>query len=170
MDVCFKLPQGLRKELARPYGFLFVNNEALFEFLKRVKSNFYTVGDVVTSTVLEKGLLPKIAIVDGRTKRVIRTSRVDHSGFRIVRVTNEPGLIRGSVISALKDALESNERWIFEVEGEEDLLVIPLTIFAKEGDLVLYGQPNAGAVVLEVNALSRLRVKTLFENFEADTC
>lgn len=170
MDICFRLPQGLRKELARPYGFLFVNNEALFEFLKRTKSNFYTVGDVVTSTVLERGLLPKIAIVDGKTKRVIKTSMVDHSGFRILRVTNEPGLIRGTVLNVLRNALESNERLILEVEGEEDLLVIPLVIFAKEGDLVLYGQPNAGAVVLEVNALSRLRVKALFENFEADTC
>ena len=169
-DICFRLPMNLRRELARPYGFLFVNDVELFKFLSKVPTNFYTVGDVVTSTVLRVGLLPKIALIDGKTKRVIRASKANTYGFEVTKMLNEPGLIRASAMKALKEALESSKRWLFEVEGEEDLLVIPIVLFSKDGDYVLYGQPNAGVVVLEINELSRQRVKTLFENFVPDTC
>ncbi len=168
--MCFILPQSLRRELARPYGFLFVNERELFAFLTQRRTNFYTVGDVVTSTVLRMGLLPKIALVDGKTKRIVRTSRVDSAEFERYKIINEPGVIRASSIKALRETIESEKRWLFEVEGEEDLLVIPLVLYARVGEYVLYGQPNAGVVVIEVNELSKLRVKTLFENFVPDSC
>jgi len=66
LDKPLILPDKLRAELRKIYGEIRGENE-LPDFLKG--KLFYTVGDVVTYTVLKLGLEPKIAIVDYRTMR-----------------------------------------------------------------------------------------------------
>jgi hypothetical protein len=75
-----------------------------------------------------------------------------------------------SAIERLRELLTSGKKYLVVVEGEEDLLVIPLVLYLKEGTYVVYGQPNAGVVALEVNEFSRFRVKSLFESFQPEVC
>ncbi|MFP3233587.1 MAG: DUF359 domain-containing protein [Sulfolobaceae archaeon] len=169
VDYCFILPQELRNQLAKPYGILFTNNAELLHFLKsRKNSRIITVGDVVTKTVLDLNLTPFLSLVDGKTRRKFNIEK------RAVmeRVKNEAGLIRLSTISKIKELLEidSDASKIVYVEGEEDLLVIPIIIYGKDGDIILYGQPYAGAVVLIIDDLIRRRVMEIFTKFRIVKC
>jgi uncharacterized protein (UPF0218 family) len=169
VDYCFILPQELRNQLAKPYGILFANNAELLHFLKsRKNSRIITVGDVVTKTVLDLNLTPFLSLVDGKTRRKFNIEK------RTVmeRVKNEAGLIRLSAISKIKELLEidSDASKVVYVEGEEDLLVIPIVIYGKDGDIILYGQPYAGAVVLIIDDLIRRRVMEIFTKFSIVKC
>ena len=169
VDYCFILPQELRNQLAKPYGILFTNNAELLHFLKsRKNSRIITVGDVVTKTVLDLNLTPFLSLVDGKTRRKFNIEK------RTVmeRVKNEAGLIRLSAISKIKELLEidSDASKVVYVEGEEDLLVIPIVIYGKDGDIILYGQPYAGAVVLIIDDLIRRRVMEIFTKFRIVKC
>jgi len=163
-----KLPLPLRGQLSRPYGYLFINVEPLAEFLK--DKEFVTVGDVVTETAFRLGLRPRMALIDGRTKRVIAKEVKGVEGYEVVTLRNEPGLIRVSAVEKMRELIASGKKYLVVVEGEEDLLVIPLVLHLKEGTYVVYGQPNAGVVALEVNEFSRLRVKNLLESFQPEVC
>ena len=48
------------------------------------------------------------------------------------------------------------------VNGEEDLLVIPVCIHAPEGAR-MYGQPNEGLVVVQVDSEIKNKTKTLLD-------
>lgn len=155
--------------MAKPYGILFTNNTELLHFLKsRKNSRIITVGDVVTKTVLDLNLTPFLSLVDGKTRRKFNIEK------RTVmeRVKNEAGLIRLSAISKIKELLEidSDASKVVYVEGEEDLLVIPIVIYGKDGDIILYGQPYAGAVVLIIDDLIRRRVMEIFTKFRIVKC
>jgi hypothetical protein len=163
-----KLPLHLRGQLSRPYGYLFINVESFAEFLK--DKEFVTVGDVVTETAFRLGLRPQMALVDGKTKRVIAKEVKGVEGYEVVNLRNEAGLIRVSAIERLRELISSGKKYLVVVEGEEDLLVIPLVLYLKEGTYVVYGQPNAGVVALEVNEFSRIRVKSLLESFQPEVC
>ncbi|MFP3197290.1 MAG: DUF359 domain-containing protein [Sulfolobaceae archaeon] len=169
VDYCFILPQELRNQLAKPYGILFTNNAELLHFLKsRKNSRIITVGDVVTKTVLDLNLTPFLSLVDGKTRRKFNIEK----RTSMERVKNEAGLIRLSAISKIKELLEidSGTSKVVYVEGEEDLLVIPIVIFGKDGDIILYGQPYAGAVVLTIDDLIRRRVMEIFTKFRIVKC
>jgi uncharacterized protein (UPF0218 family) len=127
-----------------------------------------TVGDVVTKTVLDLNLTPFLSLVDGKTRRKFNIEK----RTSMERVKNEAGLIRLSAISKIKELLEidSGTSKVVYVEGEEDLLVIPIVIYGKDGDIILYGQPYAGAVVLTIDDLIRRRVMEIFTKFRIVKC
>lgn len=156
--------------MVKPYGILFTNNAELLHFLiSRKNSRIITVGDVVTKTVLDLNLTPFLSLVDGKTRRKFNTEK---RTTVMERVKNEAGLIRLSAISKIKELLEidSDASKVVYVEGEEDLLVIPIVIYGKDGDIILYGQPYAGAVVLIIDDLIRRRVMEIFTKFRIVKC
>ena len=166
VDYCFHLPFELRSQLSKPYGILFRSNAKLKEFLTSNKSRIITVGDVVTTTLLDLGITPFLSIIDGKTKRKIKVELNANSE----RIVNEAGLIRLSAILKIKEVLESNSSKVLYIDGEEDLLVIPIVIYGRKGDIVIYGQPNAGAVMLVIDELMKKRVLDIFRQFRVEEC
>ena len=165
------MPIFLKEELSRPYGFLFTNNNSLIEFLyKRKNSRIITVGDVVTSTLRSYNIIPFLSIIDGKTKRYIQMKIYEEN---IIKVKNERSLIRFSVMNLiqkiLNDEIKLNKNIIL-VDGEEDLLTIPVVLFGKNNDIIIYGQPNAGAVVIINNQFVKMRMKQVFEKFIVKKC
>ncbi len=120
--------------------------------LKNILSNkdIITVGDVTTKRSLELGLCPKLAIFDGLTRRSLP---VQIRARRVIKVRNPRGRICLEAVEGIKRALNEG-RWV-KVEGEEDLLAIPALLLAPEGHYLLYGQPGAGVVLLEVNKYTK---------------
>ena len=49
------------------------------------------------------------------------------------------------------------------VNGEEDLLVLPVCIHAPENSVVLYGQPNKGLVLVQITTEIRNKAQTLLD-------
>jgi Uncharacterized protein conserved in archaea len=71
-------------------------------------------------------------------------------------IKNPAGTIQKEAWNAITEAIRQKTNLC--VDGEEDLLVIPAVILAKQKTLVVYGYPNKGICLLEAN----LKNKTIF--------
>jgi len=104
-----------------------------------------TVGDFVTANIVGAGLHPDIAVVD---HRVMRENVEPVELGESVEVVNPPGTISAESQRVLTEAITFNKRLGVVVEGEEDLLVLPLMAWMPVGSVVVYGQPREGMVVV----------------------
>ncbi|WP_158613665.1 GTP-dependent dephospho-CoA kinase family protein [Sulfodiicoccus acidiphilus] len=155
----------MRPELSRPYGILFINDDALVSFLIRF-NGVITVGDYVTSILRNRGVKPVLSVVDGTTRRVSFSSSITFQK----EVRNPPSTISLEAFKVIAEALERRGGETIMVRGEEDMLVIPVLLLAPEGDVVVYGQPKAGAVALEVSQPMRWRASSLLRAMEVKEC
>ncbi|AAK40744.1 DUF359 domain-containing protein [Saccharolobus solfataricus] len=171
VNLCFSF-DNLRNELSRPYGILFINNKIFLEFISKSiqrGSRIITVGDYVSRVLEENGIVPFLEVIDGKTKRTITQNRAITRN-KEYKVTNEAGKIRFEIFEIMENILKDREGGVVFVDGEEDLLVIPVTLSANHGDIVIYGQPNAGAVVIIVNEMIRWRVRDILEKAIVKEC
>ena len=125
------------------------------------------VGDVCAATLLDMGVTPDIAIIDGMTKRVELEQKVDTNNFEIIlNASNPPGQITPSLFRAVANALHNDQTTCIEVEGEEDLAPIVIHLLAPLGTNVVYGQPNKGVVLRVTTLESKEQCRTLLSKFE----
>jgi GTP-dependent dephospho-CoA kinase len=149
------LPQEKRIELKDPLGDLWIgdvetNLERLLNFLAHYKPVcLATVGDFVSYNILAADIHPDIVVVD---HKIMRKS-IDPIDFEreFVNVPNTPGTINSRAQSVLYQAAKECEHLAVIVDGEEDLLVLPLMAFMPNGSVIIYGQPREGMVVITLN-------------------
>jgi uncharacterized protein (UPF0218 family) len=153
------------KLLKRPFGTLIsdkhVTRQKIAEILKGTKK-VITVGDATTERLVSYGIIPDIAVIDGRERRSLR-SYPDNYQARQIRCTNPTGTISKQAVTALQKALKKPHPVRVLVEGEEDMLALPLFEIAPEGSAVLYGQPLEGMVVVRITVAKKKRAKDLME-------
>lgn len=118
-----------------------------------------TVGDATTERLLGFGITPDLAIVDGKERRLARN--YPRHDAKEVRCTNPAGTISQTAIELLRKALSEKEPVVVVVEGEEDLLALPVFAMAPEGAMVLYGQPLEGMVAVKITPAKRKQAKDL---------
>lgn len=123
------------------------------------------VGDQVTRTVLSLGVKAKLYVVDGKTKRS-RVAMVSVPDAKILRVENPPGYLGEEALAAVEEAFRGEESVLITVEGEEDLLTLAAILYAPEGALVIYGQPDEGLVAVRVDKERRRFAEKIFEEME----
>ena len=68
----------------------------------------------------------------------------------------------------LEDALSMSSHVRIIVEGEEDLLALPLFLIVPQGSILLYGQPSEGLVVVKINSKVRKKAKDLMDRIGMD--
>ncbi len=145
----------MRKRLSEPLGPVISTEESDFlsgEFV-------ISVGDVCSITLYHRGIMPHLAVLDGRTKRSSHTETVTFDGYSVIRVRNPQGTISSEMWSAVEKAMESAEKTLIIVEGEEDLAALPCILMAPEGAYVVYGIPDEGMCVVKVDENARNKVK-----------
>jgi uncharacterized protein (UPF0218 family) len=165
----FKMGEELRRELSKPWGLVITNDEIesgkLEEALKSMRADtIVTVGDVTTHKFFERGLMPKLAIVDMKTLRGIY--QVDLRRYmKVVReVVNPPGHIVSTIVDEIGKAFK--EGGLVMVRGEEDLLVIPSVLALPEGVVVAYGQPGVGVVLVKIDKDKKEKAKELLTSMK----
>lgn len=159
------LPEGRRHLFRTPFGTLYPEIDQVIPLLR--DATVYTVGDVVTYHLIQKGIIPAIAIIDGHTMR-IPCNRSPAVYRRRRSAWNPPGTLTEELMDALECAVADPGVLIF-VEGEEDLAVIPLVLSAPEGAVILYGQPGEGVVLCRVTEAAKEQARTLLSYFVEDT-
>jgi uncharacterized protein (UPF0218 family) len=107
------------------------------------------VGDFVAANLITAGLLPDIVVVDNKTLRE-QVKPVIH-GLKEVKVPNSAATINAKAWLALRTAVTLKRRVAVVVEGEEDLLVLPLLAEMPLGSVIAYGQPHEGLVAVTVS-------------------
>ena len=159
----YSLPDRFRKDFRDPFGPLFPDIAAAESVFSGCM--IIAVGDVVTQNLVDAGIVPDLAVIDGSTMREPCDRTLDLQ-VPEVRVSNPAGMITGALIRAIDDAMHRGP-CLIHVEGEEDLAVIPVVMAAPDGACVLYGQPGQGVVVIKVDEQYRDQAEVLFRLFEA---
>jgi len=123
------------------------NLERLLNFLKDNKPVcLASVGDFVSYNILAADIHPDIVVVD---HKIMRKS-IDPIEFEreYVNVPNPAGTINAQAQSVLFQAVKECKHLAVIVDGEEDLLVLPLMAFMPNDSVIIYGQPREGMVVI----------------------
>lgn len=119
-----------------------------------------TVGDASTERLIQFGLIPDIAVVDGLERRSRRSAPTYYDAAEL-RCSNPPGSISADAVDALKRAVRGKHPSRVIVDGEEDLLSLPMFCLVPEGSVVIYGQPLEGLVVVRVTAAKKKEARAL---------
>jgi len=163
----YRLPASLRPLLAKPFGPVYQTRRTLEETRRKV---VVAVGDVVTKTFLDQGVVPKLMVVDGVTLRGTRVADalegLPTHGVRHVDVDNPPACITRELIGAMDRGLKEKGSTILHVKGEEDLAALPAMILAPNGAVVCYGQPREGVVVVHVDDAIRKQAQDILNQME----
>jgi uncharacterized protein (UPF0218 family) len=163
LQKAYKLPESLRPRLAKPLGRFFAAGEVEgAEFRGLVtKSHFVvTVGDRVTETVGAMGRTPDIQVVDGKENRKGREPP-DVPYARLIEVANPAGGLTEEAIDGIRAAFEGKKPARVLVDGEEDLMAIPVIALAPVSAVVFYGQPGEGIVAVQADAKSKSRNRAI---------
>ncbi|TRO46301.1 DUF359 domain-containing protein [Candidatus Bathyarchaeota archaeon] len=168
MAIAYNLTPELRVKLKEPFGILIRGSFAetmdkMENIVKREKPpRIVSVGDTVTRNLHEHELNPQLSITDNKRMRK-RVRPRTFTGKNIVHVRNPQGTITEEAITAIREALESNERFHIIVDGEEDLLALIAVLYAPENSLVVYGQPYEGIVVIRVTSEKKAGAKKILK-------
>ncbi|QUC65039.1 GTP-dependent dephospho-CoA kinase family protein [Nitrosopumilus sp. K4] len=164
-----KLPDSLRDELKIPLGVLLLEKDATKQnIVKHIPENSFviTVGDRTTEKMIEFGLTPSLQIVDSQEKRV-RRAPPKNSGIQTeLTCDNPPAEITLESIETIKKAFSSKHPVRLTINGEEDLLVLPVCIYAPDNSVVMYGQPNEGLVIVQITPEIRNKTQRLLDLME----
>ena len=162
------LPAYLRTELKNPLG-------KLFEKMKTAdfKNNFFiTVGDETTKTFNKLSRSPNIAVIDYKVARKKKYNKLKELGFsgnqRIYEVKNPPGSLSKELFNLIKNIFENitcQDHIIIQIDGEEDLSVLPLILVAPLGASIFYGQPNKGIVEVRIEEETKAKTRFLLSRF-----
>lgn len=151
----------MRGRLAKPFGEILLFEKAAERLRERkAQTRSFTliaVGDQTVVNLLKAGLSPDNAVYDGICQRkevprewisLIRDAAVREGGS--VRAPNMPGTINPRMEARVRDVLGIGGGWV-EIEGEDDLCSLVVMAYASIGSVLLYGQPNAGVVWVEID-------------------
>ena len=161
------LPENLREKLKIPLGKLIheanVNKENV---LMNIPADSYiiTVGDATTEKMIKFGIIPSLQIIDSHEKRKERIPPSDSRIKSQLSCDNPSGQITSQSISEIKKAFQSKPPVRLTINGEEDLLVIPVCIFAPQNSTVLYGQPNEGLVIVPITNEIRNKAQAILDS------
>jgi len=158
------LPENLRDELKIPLGKLILNSSSEKEsYIRKIYSEkvVITVGDATSQLLLDMGLVPLLHIVDGQEKRQKRSLPLANSINTEITIKNNAGEISDESFNLIKNIFEEKPPIRLVVDGEEDLLVLPVCLFAPKNSAIMYGQPNEGLVIAEITNEIREKVQKI---------
>jgi pantetheine-phosphate adenylyltransferase len=168
----YRMPEGLRILLHKPFGKLITENIEM----KDLNPNLIaTVGDVTTKHFLDSGIKPSVSIIDFVVERKRKFSKIEELGFnggeKIIPLVNSQSTISQNIwhmlIQVVKHLPEKKPQIIL-VDGEEDLLVLPLILSLPLGFLIFYGQPGAGFVQVEVTIQEKENARNIVSLFSGE--
>ena len=70
---------------------------------------------------------------------------------KFVNVDNPPGTVTAQSQRILSVAAKECAQIAVIIDGEEDLLVLPLMVYLENGSVIIYGQPREGMVVITLD-------------------
>lgn len=162
-----RLPESLRKQLKIPFGILLpsqqVNRNNIQKHLSE-KTFLITVGDATTENMINLGIVPSLQIIDNQEKRKERKLLSIKGVNTTLSCRNPAGEINKECITTIKNGFNSKSPVRIIVDGEEDLLVIPVCIFAPPNSVVMYGQPNEGLVIVKIDTEIRDKAQKILDS------
>ena len=125
------------------------------------------VGDVTVYSLQIANREAWISVIDGMThrKKWDKFEQIDMDEKLLINAKNPPGMLTNSIFEACSKAISQFENVTIFVDGEEDLAPIPLILMAPLGTILLYGQPNEGLIVREIDISAKRRARRFLDSF-----
>jgi uncharacterized protein (UPF0218 family) len=156
-----RITEEARAQLKKPLGEVYSDRD---ELKARSKDHrIISVGDVCTLVLLRSGIKPHLAVFDFKYKRMnlpkedINKLKTEYP--RPKTFQNPPGTLSEPLIKDAKDLIEEGGAVL--IEGEEDLCALAFILALAENDIVVYGQPDEGIVVVDSSEETKRKVKKL---------
>lgn len=164
------LPEHLRSLLQKPFGLLLTGAAIEASMRRHAAKGIITVGDKTTLTAREFGILPTVSVIDFQVER---QAFAEYSRFRfpdtvvVDRFQSGPGYLTLDVIGYIEMLMDSKIRTahVCIIEGEDDLVALPIMVYAAVGSVVYYGQPGKGVVEVVVTKNVQQQAEKLFKQF-----
>ena len=174
-----RMPDVLDDDFKTPMGELFEGPEdapevalsAMLEALPPNRGALVAVGDVTVKGLMDMGILPDVAFIDGQTKRKALdvSLQVQSEQFALTRsLVNPPSQLTPALLESVRWSLEQDEPVLIEGDGEEDLAPMFVLAAAPLGTIVVYGQPRQGVVMRILDLEAKHRARNLLVHFEAE--
>jgi len=168
-----KLPDNLREELRKPIGRIINNSQQLIVNSEQLCGNksllIISVGDIVSQELEKQKIIPAIKIIDLRTQRQPICRDVINHISTMKKIINPPGFICPRAVQAVHKAIskyyQTKISQIVVIKGEEDLLALPAILLVPLGAIVIYGQKDIGAVVVEVTEEIKQKISNIINQF-----
>jgi uncharacterized protein (UPF0218 family) len=161
-----RLPENLRSELKKPLGLLVPDYAVTRSSVsKNIPKDAFvvTVGDATTEKMISFGFNPSLQIVDSLEKRSMRDLP---GGYvkTILECVNPAAEVTEESISTIRKAFDMDSPVRIIVNGEEDLLVLPVAVYAPDNSIILYGQPNEGLVIVSLTEEVRNKARSIMNS------
>ena len=155
--------------LKRPFGTLVlekdITKQKILSMLEGAKK-IIAVGDATTERLISFNITPDIAVIDGVERRSLRNRSIKYHAKQML-CKNPAGTISKEAVHVLQSALETPSPVTVKVEGEEDMLALPLFTMAPKGSVVLYGQPLEGIVLVNITEEKQNEAKELMNKISS---
>ena len=160
------LPDNLRNKLKNPLGILVKDSDVTKDsVLKKIPAGSFviSVGDATTEKLIKYGIIPSLQIIDCMEKRIKR-NLLSGDVKTSLNCINPPAEVTIESVKTIKKAFQSTKPVRITVTGEEDLLVLPVVVYAPEKSVVLYGQPNEGIVIVSITEEIRNKAQSIIDS------
>lgn len=157
------LPENLRSVLQQPWGKIFTDAPQNIDGSKVI-----VVGDATAQKFNQKNIGQFLSIIDFLIQREIKFSGLPELGFNnqnSQQVRNPHGMITSELFEAIHLAFKAKTQTVIQIEGEDDLAVLPVLLIAPLGFSIFYGQPNEGLVQVIVSEENKEKAYALASKF-----
>lgn len=153
------IPEQVRDELKKPLGSVHSDFKEIMELSHTHR--IISVGDICTLGMLSMGVKPHLAVFDHLYMRRMLTPgmvRILESNFKNPkRYKNSPGTLSKGILSDASKLLEEGGAVL--IDGEEDLTALAFIMAAEPNDVIVYGQPDEGMVIVKPNKALKKKIK-----------
>jgi uncharacterized protein (UPF0218 family) len=166
--VTLHLPKDMRDELRVPLGPVLDEGELAARI--DPTSSIATVGDMCTETLHRLGVPIKLAIVDFKTRRHpdgMWREALTAVGDVTILVGSPAGTIHSELYNIIIKSWACGYSVKIVVDGEEDLAALPAILHAPGGATVIYGIPDKGLALVQVDDKIKDVVSEALTRFEA---
>ena len=144
-----KISEQARQKLKKPLGKVYNSLEKVKLLSKKYR--IISVGDICTLALLCIGVRPHLAVFDLKYMRKPlpkQMAAILKREFKnIIGIKNKHGTVSDKLLSDAKTIIKKGGA--LHVDGEEDLTALVFIKNASPKEIVVYGQPNEGIVVVK---------------------
>lgn len=150
METVYEPTDEEREQLGRAHGEVVEGGE-LVSRLREEDRRVICVGDRVSLDVASSDVEAETYIVDGKIQREPVNGGKNIEAGRRFRTVNPAGRITENAWDTVRKSMAVECTSVVDVDGEEDLLALPATVFAPEDSVIVYGLRNEGAVLMDAD-------------------
>jgi len=159
----FIVSPEIRKEISESNGEICSPSTIREKYSRRTVC---AVGDVTTRNLRNASIDLFLQVVDLKTKRIADGSFFHEDGS--IKINNPPGVITHDLFIALEKIFREGKKTRIEIDGEEDLAVIPIIFYSKLDTVIAYGIPDTGMACLEVTQSLKKKIDDLLKRMDIE--